>query len=72
LTDSNRKGDLWSQGGLMPQSRRMLERWGRRVWVGGGVLSCRQKRGGGQMWDRGWRKVNGEVGYHGMGCWWMG
>jgi hypothetical protein len=26
---------------------------GRRVWVGGGALSYRQKGGGGQMWDGG-------------------
>jgi hypothetical protein len=37
----------------MPQSREMLERWGRRVWVGGEALSYRLKGGGGQMWNGG-------------------
>jgi hypothetical protein len=30
----------------MPRSRGMLERLGRRVWVGGETLSYRQKGGG--------------------------
>jgi hypothetical protein len=54
--DSNGRGGPWPQGGLMPQHRGMLEQWGRRVWVGRGALSYRQKGGGGQMWDEGlWR-----------------
>ena len=41
--DSNRRGGPWSQGGLMPQSRGMLERWGLRVWVGAEALPYKQK-----------------------------
>lgn len=53
LPDSNKTGGAWSQGGLMPQSKVMLEQWGERVWVDWGELSCRQRGGGGQMWDGG-------------------
>lgn len=37
----------------MPQSRRILERWGKRVWVGVGTLSYWQKGRGEHMWDGG-------------------
>jgi hypothetical protein len=40
----------------MPQCRRMLERWGRKVWVGGWVEEhshTGKGEGGGWMWDRG-------------------
>jgi hypothetical protein len=40
--------------GLMPQSRGMVEQWGRRVRVGGGAFSYRQKGEEGQMWDEEW------------------
>jgi hypothetical protein len=68
LPDSNKRKGPWSQGGLMPLSRGMLEWWGRRVWVGGRALSYRQKRGEGRcgmgcVWPRG----NWEVGCYGMG-----
>jgi hypothetical protein len=49
---------------MVPQSRRMVEQWGWRVWVSGRALSYRQKARGGQMWDGwGWR-CNQEVEYH--------
>jgi len=50
---NSRRGDLWSWGSLMPQSRGILEEWGRRVWVGGGTLSYRQ---------RGWGRADTEWG----------
>jgi hypothetical protein len=37
----------------MPQSRGIMEQWGRRMWVGGGAISSLQKGGEGQMWDVG-------------------
>jgi hypothetical protein len=40
---SNGRGVPWSRGGLMPQSRRMLERLGGRVWVGGGSTLIQTK-----------------------------
>jgi hypothetical protein len=46
LADSNGRGGPWPREGLMPQSRGMLEPWGRRLWVGGGVPSYRQRGGG--------------------------
>jgi hypothetical protein len=37
----------------MPQHRGMLERWGGRMYLGGGVPSYRQRGGGRAMWDEG-------------------
>jgi hypothetical protein len=36
----------------MPQSRGMLERWGRRMGGGGRSILKQAKEGGGQMWGR--------------------
>jgi hypothetical protein len=65
LPDSKEREEALGRGGLMPQSREMLEQWGRRVWVGGGALSYR-KKGGGRA-DVGWGLVEGltrEMGYN--------
>jgi hypothetical protein len=48
LPDSNERGVPLSREGLMPQYRVMLERRGRKVWVGGGALSYRQRQVGGE------------------------
>jgi len=45
LPDSNRRGGPWSQGGLIPQCRGMLEQWGRRVW---GENTLIQAKGSGE------------------------
>ena len=52
LSDINGHRDSWSCGGLMPQSRWMLEAV-RLVWMGGsGKYPHRDKREGGERADR--------------------
>ena len=48
MLDSNMKEALSVRGSLMPQSRGMLEHWGREVWVGAGALSYRLGSGEGR------------------------
>jgi hypothetical protein len=42
---------------LTSQRMEMLEQWGRKVWVGGGTPSYRQR--GGERVDVGWEVVEG-------------
>jgi len=52
VPDSSGRGESWSCGGLMSQNRVMLEWWGRRLYVGRGTPSQRQREmGRGCMWE---------------------
>ena len=54
----------------MPQSRVMLEWWGRRVWMGVEALSYKQKGVGRADVEWGWQRGKQEVRSHGFGSWW--